>query len=86
MVFLVSIYCLDVIVFLDWVVFSWVLVNGIRRYAFIQAQKRKLGLLEDDDTATAEEQDVEGRKSSDYSTGFQKNRGMLLCNLKLLAR
>ncbi|XP_044501080.1 guanine nucleotide-binding protein-like NSN1 [Mangifera indica] len=39
-----------------------------------RAQKRKLGLLEDDDTATAEEQDVEGRKSSDYSTGFQKNR------------
>ncbi|KAJ0052045.1 hypothetical protein Pint_01575 [Pistacia integerrima] len=39
-----------------------------------RAQKRKLGLLEDGDTATAGEQDFGEGKSSDYSTGFQKNR------------
>ncbi|XP_031278349.1 guanine nucleotide-binding protein-like NSN1 [Pistacia vera] len=39
-----------------------------------RAQKRKLGLLQDGDTATAGEQDFGEGKSSDYSTGFQKNR------------
>lgn len=44
-------------------------------FILIQAQKRKLGILEDEDLPNSDE--VAEERGTDDSTGFGNNRGML---------
>lgn len=63
--------------------FNYSLVPILNNYGFCvcQAQKRKLGLLENDDIASTKEREFGEEEGNDEVASTGKNRGMLIVSV-----